>query len=156
MNTAEALDKAKTLLSEWAQETKSPEPRRLDVSLSLDHFLQSIEALTQARWGYLAAITGLDLSPAANEFEVLYHFCEGAAVLTLRVHIPRDSARLPTVCGIIPHASLFERELREMYGIQVGDIPETDHVYLPEDWPPQTYPLRKDFHVSQPTSGENQ
>jgi Ni,Fe-hydrogenase III component G len=46
---------------------------------------------------------------------------------------------------IIPGAEVFERELREMFGITVLGLPTTEHLYLPDDWPALTYPLRKEF-----------
>jgi Ni,Fe-hydrogenase III component G len=77
--------------------------------------------------------------------EVLYQFCEGAAVLTLRVMIDRESAVIPTVCCLIPSASFFERELGEMFGITIEGTPNTERLFLPDEWPVGVYPLRKDF-----------
>ncbi len=97
-------------------------------------------------WGYLASIIGVDLGVEAGQFEVLYVFCAGAAVLTLAVKIPRATAVIPSVCGIIPSASFFERELSEMFGITIT-TPNPDRLFLPEEWPHNAYPLRKDFEA---------
>jgi Ni,Fe-hydrogenase III component G len=32
-----------------------------------------------------------------------------------------------------------------MFGITVLGLPTTEHLYLPDDWPALTYPLRKEF-----------
>ncbi|MBK8901102.1 MAG: nickel-dependent hydrogenase large subunit [Anaerolineaceae bacterium] len=35
-----------------------------------------------------------------------------------------------------------------MFGITVTDTPHTEHLFLPDDWPAEVYPLRKDFDAS--------
>ena len=35
-------------------------------------------------------------------------------MVTLRVSVPYDAARIPSICHLIPSATLFERELGEM------------------------------------------
>ncbi|MBI5668582.1 MAG: NADH-quinone oxidoreductase subunit C [Chloroflexi bacterium] len=140
----ERLQAAQQVLASWAGDTQSPEPNRLDVGVAAQNLIAAIEALIGARWGYLSAITGLDLGVEAGQIEVLYHFCEGAAVLTLRVATPRASASVPSVCPLIPSASVFERELVEMMGIQVVGTPDNSRLFLADDWPDDVYPLRKD------------
>ncbi|HEX6383524.1 MAG TPA: NADH-quinone oxidoreductase subunit C [Anaerolineae bacterium] len=139
------LPVAEALLAEWATATATPTPNRLDVSLVANDLVAAVEALVGAQWGYLAAITGLDLGVEAGELEALYHFCAGADVVTLRVRVARDAAVVPSICAIIPSASFFERELMEMLGITVGGTPNTDRLFLPDEWPDGVYPLRKDF-----------
>jgi Ni,Fe-hydrogenase III component G len=39
------------------------------------------------------------------------------------VRIPRDNAAIPSVCGFIPAATFFERELGEMFGVNVMGTP---------------------------------
>lgn len=148
MSTETLLDQAQQLLAPWTQETHNPEPNRLDVVLDAAYLAAATQALLDTRWGYLAAITGLDPGPETGELEVLYHFCSGAAVVTLRARIPRDDAKIPTVCHICPSASPFERELSEMFGITVTGTPDPTRLFLPDDWPEGVYPLRKDASLS--------
>ena len=147
MDGDSALQVAGALLTPWAQDVKLPEPNRLDASVEMSDLVAATAALTEARWGYLTAITGLDLGVEAGAIEVLYHFCAGAAVVTLRVRTPRAAPSAPSICSIIPSAGLFERELSEMFGVTVVGIPNPDRLYLPDDWPAGVYPLRKDFDM---------
>jgi Ni,Fe-hydrogenase III component G len=150
MNTEEALSIASQLVEDWVwtTETNHPEPNRLDVKLTkVEDLIPITVALRVKRLGYLAAISGLDLGPEVGELEVLYHFCTAAAVVTLRVRLPRENPRVPTLCKVIPSAEPFERELSEMFGITVEDLPNPMRLYLPDDWPEGKYPLRKDFDV---------
>jgi ech hydrogenase subunit E len=149
MTTEEALDKANHLLEPWARETVVPENGRMDVILGASDLPAAVAELHQAPWGHLTSITGLDPGVDAGRLEVLYHFRRGPAVLGLRVHVPRDGACIPTICDVIPSASFFERELREMFGIEVQGTPHPERLFLPDDWPEGVYPLRKDFSPNQ-------
>jgi Ni,Fe-hydrogenase III component G len=131
-------------LSPWTRESRTPEPNRLDVTVESRDLPSAVRALDEAGWGYLAGITGLDQGVEPDIIEVLYHFCEGAAVVTIRVHTPRECASVPTICDIIPSATLYERELAEMLGVEVQGMDYRVHLFLPDDWPPDVYPLRKD------------
>jgi ech hydrogenase subunit E len=67
----------------------------------------------------------------------------------LRVRTRRDSASLPSICGIIPSASFLEREMGEMFGVEVVGMPHHGKLFLADDWPEGVYPLRKDFDPEQ-------
>lgn len=140
----EKLQAARDILASWAGEIQTPEPNRLDVPVTAENLIAAVTALDAARWGYLSAITGLDLGVEAGQIEVLYHFCEGAAVVTLRVATLRAESSVPSVCPVIPSGSIFERELVEMMGIDVVGTPDRGRLFLAEDWPDGVYPLRKD------------
>ena len=145
MNTEQALDQAAGLLTPWAAEMARPEPYRLDAVVTRENLLNAVKAIREARWGYMTTITGLDLGVEAGQLEALYHFCLNAAVVTLRVRIPRDDAQVPSLCELIPSATLPEREFSELLGVTVVNTPDPSHLFLPDDWPDDTYPLRKDF-----------
>ncbi|MEP7359718.1 MAG: NADH-quinone oxidoreductase subunit C [Anaerolineales bacterium] len=151
MTTNEALLLASRLLKPTGGTESRPEANRLDLSLPVDKLLEAAAALRAAQWGYLAAITGLDGGAPAGELEVLYHFCEGAAVVTLRVSVPRTQPIVPSLAALAPSAGLYERELSEMLGVTVSDSPNTDRLYLPDDWPADVYPLRKDAVLASPS-----
>ena len=76
---------------------------------------------------------------------MLYHFCRGAAIITLRVSVPYEAATVPTICGVISSATLYERELSELFGIVVEGTPDPRRLVLADDWPDGVYPLRKSF-----------
>lgn len=148
MTTEEILVLAESIVKswDWATEVSRPRPDRLDVNIKvLKELVPIIVGLRVKRLGYLSAIVGMDLGREKNELEVLYYFCPESAVITLRVRIPRDAATLPSVSDVIPSAEVFERELREMFGIEITGLRTTEHLYLPDDWPADVYPLRRDF-----------
>jgi ech hydrogenase subunit E len=107
--------------------------------------------LHNAHWGYLSAITGTDLGVEAGQMEALYHFCNGAAITTLRIRSPRVEPALATIEDIIPPATFFERELHEMLGFQIASTRSNDRLFIADDWPEDVFPLRADFSVEQAT-----
>jgi Ni,Fe-hydrogenase III component G len=146
------LEFAENLLAPWAARMNRPEDNRLDVYLERDKFKAAAQAVYGSGWGYLAAITGLDLPPVPEDgvepeghIEVLYHFCQNAAVLTLRIRLPYADPTIETVCDLSPSATLYERELMELFGVEITGTPNTDRLVLPDDWPDGVYPLRKSF-----------
>ncbi len=158
MDTEKALNQAASLLAPLGIATSRPAAERLDAAVRAEDLHAAAASLHFARWGYLSAITGLDLpaprpkagapAPAetvGDQIEVLYHFCEGAAVATLRVKVPYSQPQVPSLCDIIPSAALYERELEEMLGVVVEGTPLKDPLLLPDDWPANVYPLRKSF-----------
>ena len=144
--TDPALGRAETILARWAPVASRPEPNRLDVPVPAEDVAQAAQALGRERWGYLAAITGLDHGPEADRLEALYHFCSGAAVLTLRALLPRHGGTVPSVAETFPLAMFFERELSEMFGVTVAGTPDPSRLFLPDDWPTGVYPLLKDVN----------
>lgn len=160
METETALQQAETMLAPLAQAVTRPAANRLDAVLEAGKLDQAITALHQANWGYLSAITGVDNPAPAVEgepageghIEVLYHISEGAAIVTLRVTVPYSKAIVPSVCKVYPFASLYERELIEMFGVTVEGTPDSSRLLLPDSWPEGVYPLRKSFTgINSPT-----
>ena len=136
---------AERLLEDHAGAFTRPEPNRLDAVVEPGSLVRAARMLVNTAWGYLAAVTGLDLGVEAGEFEVLYHFCAGEAVVTLRVRVPRTDGAVPSLWEVVPSAGFYERELAEMFGIIVAGMPDDSHLFLPDQWPEGAYPLRKDF-----------
>lgn len=167
MDVQQNLLKAEHLLQPFTVGAASHAPGRVDAVVQREDLLAAVKALVEARWGYLSAITGLDhpwpkpakpapaagdaaaaaatAGPVEDRLEALYQFVSGAAVATLRVSVPYHDTRLPTICPVIPSATLYERELQEMFGFVIEGTPDPGRLLLPDDWPDGVYPLRKAF-----------
>ncbi len=150
MNIEQTLKTAEELLVGWNKEATHPESNRLDILVTADDLRPAVTALHDSRWGYLSAITGVDLGVDSGQLEALYHFCNGPAITTLKVHVPRtEDAILPTIEDIIPPATFFERELWETVGFKITGAKSMERLFIPDDWPEGVYPLRADFKVEQ-------
>jgi NADH:ubiquinone oxidoreductase subunit C len=166
--TEELIQNGRQIVQQWIVSENTPEAGRLDVSIKPEDIKPCVKALVEAKWGYLSAITTLDhpeyttaegstekvILPDKGSIELLYHFCESAAVLTLRVMLPYENAKMDSICEIIPSATLYEREAIELIGVELVGTPTVDHLLLPDDWPANVYPLRKAFTGLDKVKGE--
>lgn len=103
--------------------------------------------MTKHDMGFLTFITGVDNH---KELEVLYHISEGDfpklyCTVNFRLRVPYSEARVPTITHLIPGALWYERELQSFFGVKVEGIPDDRPIFLPEDWPAEVYPLRKEY-----------
>jgi NADH:ubiquinone oxidoreductase subunit C len=146
------MQQAQDLLQPYTERVEHPEPDRLDVYIMAEQIAEAVGALVaaeeQAGHWHLITITGLDIPQTEHvdgQVELLYHFCQKAMILTLRARVDYGSPTAPSICGVIPAATLYEREVIEMFGVIFDGTPSRDRLLLPDDWPDWVYPLRKSF-----------
>ena len=77
--------------------------------------------------------------------ELVYHLWSYAHThaFVLKVHLPREDARVPTVEGVWGVANWHEREAYDLFGIVFEGHSDLRRILLPDDW--TGYPLRKDW-----------
>ncbi len=67
----------------------------------------------------------------------------------VRLNIDGKSPKFPSLAKEIYSASLFEREIKEMFGIEPTGNPDLRRLKLHDEvWPDNNFPLRKDFKLS--------
>jgi NADH-quinone oxidoreductase subunit C len=98
-----------------------------------------------------------DLAPVSPRFHAVYHlaclgpvFAQAAGAaeprrLRLKVRVPDEDVRLPSLTPIWPAAGWPEREMYDLFGVMFDDHPDLRRILMPDDW--QGYPLRKDYPV---------
>jgi NADH-quinone oxidoreductase subunit C len=93
----------------------------------------------------LSCVTGIDNGPEAKTLEVIYHLYSIPfnRSLALKVILPRDNPRVPSLASVWKSANWLERETYDMYGIVFEDHPDLRRILMPADW--EGYPLRKDY-----------
>ena len=64
--------------------------------------------------------------------------------LGLRLMLPRDGATMESIHDIWPTAATYQRELREMFGIDFPDSPGVNDEFILEGWT-DIPPYRRDF-----------
>jgi len=128
-------------------EVKFPIARKGFVLIKTEKLLDAISyMINELNYRHLITITGIDLIKE-NYFEVIYHLNDGINTLSLRVRTPRDSPKVPTITNIIPGATLYEREIHELFGIVAEGHPKLEKLLLSEGWPEDVHPLRKDLSL---------
>lgn len=118
-------------------------PRRIFVDVPVENFKQVFDfAVNVLGFKALTAITGLDETAT---LAAMYHLASAGTLLNVRTRVPRDNPKLDTVSKIFPNADIFERELIDLFGIQVQGLVEGPRYPLTDDWPKDEFPLRKDW-----------
>jgi NADH:ubiquinone oxidoreductase subunit C len=129
-------------LSDVIAASNEREDGRLEFILGdRDNLGAAVRTLRDAGITHLITITGVD---SDEQVEVLYHFLkygeyddgdlsEGVE-LTLRAIVPDDDPTIGTISDQIPAASLYERELMDMLGVEVTGHPNPEKLLLPDDY----------------------
>ena len=100
-------------------------------------------AINQGRFCILCTITGLD---QGDTLGVIYHLArESGVTLSLATSLPKAKPVLQSISDRFPAAEMYERELVDLLGVQVVGLPEGPRYPLPDGWPANQYPLRKDW-----------
>jgi len=85
-----------------------------------------------------------------NIIELNYHFALGYGgrleeyVITFKVNLPKNDLKIDSIAGIFPAVIYSEREIQEMMGVVVKNIPDGRHMFLTKDFPSGVYPWRRD------------
>jgi Ni,Fe-hydrogenase III component G len=154
METIKLLESGKLFLEKWIESSSSPDEYRLDICVLSENIKPVVQSLVENRWGYLITITGLDIPPVYDQdnneiqpgqLEALYHFANDAAIITIRVKVPYSNPQIDSICDLIPSATIYEREVIELFGFDLLNTPNSEKLILPDSWPDGVYPLRKSF-----------
>ena len=91
---------------------------------------------------YLSDLHSID---GESMMAVVYHlFRPGTAFeVTVRAITPRSRPSVPSAMPLWHGAWWPEREVMEMYGIEIAGHPDPRKLLLPDDW--QGFPMRKDY-----------
>lgn len=139
----EIIEKLQQFLREDMLETKVPRDRRVFVSIKPEALKKAVGFLVNnLEFKHLSTISGSDLG---EELELIYHLAyKGSIELSLRIIIPESNPVVPTITDSIPGAILYEREVHDMLGVVFEGHLDLSPLILPEGWPQNVYPLRKE------------
>lgn len=85
-----------------------------------------------------------------DRFELVYALSSPARHhgATLKVPVPKDDARVPSVVEVWVGADWHEREAYDLFGIVFDGHPDLRRILMSEDW--KGHPLRKDYVYEDP------
>jgi NADH:ubiquinone oxidoreductase subunit C len=138
----------KTLIEENLPEVivEVSREHRIMVYTPFENLLATLQFLCDQGVTHVSTITGVD-KIQDNRFELLYHLYWEQNEITVRIEVDRDKPIVPTVSALLPGVVVYEREIQDMFGIRVTDIPDRRRLLLCDEWPEGEYPLRKDYNV---------
>ncbi len=105
----------------------------------------------ELKFDYLNCLSGVDYGKGI--LGVVYHISSITHKhnLTLKVEVPIDNPKIPSVEKIWKTANWHEREAYDLFGIIFDDHSDLRRILLPEDW--EGYPLRKDYKTPETYHG---
>ncbi len=105
-----------------------------------------LEAEPELAFDNLMCLSAVDYpKETPPRMEVVYHLLSYAHAqqFVVKVHLPREDPRLPTVEGTWGVANWHEREAYDLFGIVFEGHSDLRRILLPDDW--EGHPLRKDW-----------
>ncbi|GAB6053952.1 hypothetical protein JCM17960_27720 [Magnetospira thiophila] len=110
-------------------------------------YLRSLLLHLRDREGFthLVLLTAVDWLEE-DQFQLTYLLCNRKARrdIGVRLMIPRDNASMDGIHDIWPTAATYQRELREMFGIDFPGSPRVNEEFILEGWTGMP-PYRRDF-----------
>jgi len=118
------------------------------IKVEADFLVPFASALYSYGFNCLQCQGGYDSGPGCDLVS-FYHLikiednCLKPMEVRLKVFLPRENPKVPSVYWIWKGADWQERETFDMYGIVYEGHPGLKRILMPEDW--VGYPLRKDY-----------
>jgi NADH-quinone oxidoreductase subunit C len=92
---------------------------------------------------FLSSVTATDHPGRVPRYWVVYELAsiERGHRLRVKVGVPGEDARIPSVVGLYPTANWHEREVFDLFGVAFESHPDLTRILLPDGW--DGHPLRK-------------
>lgn len=97
----------------------------------------------------LISMFASDEKPLCGNYAVYYVFADRAQAILLTVKTLVDPSKMEivSITGKIPAASLYEREIKDLFGIIPVGHPNDKRLVFHSNWPEGEFPLRKEFDI---------
>ncbi|MGE5246427.1 MAG: NADH-quinone oxidoreductase subunit C [Betaproteobacteria bacterium] len=102
-----------------------------------------------AAFDFCSDATATDWPPRAERFDIIY--CLYSTRHRHRVRLKARAAEhqpVPSLTALWPAADWLEREIWDMFGVNLTGHPDRRRILMPEDW--QGHPQRKDYPLEGP------
>ena len=107
-------------------------------------------AVELREWGFpLIQLTATDERGIHGHFRLFYTFANDNEkfLIVVSVSIAETEPSFPSITSEVPAAHWYEREIRDLFGLDPIGHPDKRCLAVHEDWPEGLYPLRKDFSL---------
>ncbi|OGR80110.1 MAG: hypothetical protein A3I11_04890 [Elusimicrobia bacterium RIFCSPLOWO2_02_FULL_39_32] len=117
----------------------------------LDEIPFIIKRLLEMEGARLVFIGATDDRKNSKSFGLQYLFSidKESLLILLRSKVPDHTPKFPSIAVPVTAAAAFEQEISEFFGMIPQGHPNLKNLLLHEDWPSETFPLRKDFDPNQ-------
>ncbi len=122
-------------------------PNQVTLTIKTNMLPDVVSYLYYTHDGWLPLVFGNDERAIHGSYAVYYVLSMEGAVktfITIKALVDPVALEFPSVTPKVPAAVWGERELFDMYGLKAVGLPDQRRLVLPDDWPDDLHPLRKD------------
>lgn len=82
-----------------------------------------------------------------GKYAIYYLFADqkDGQLLIIKTFHEQDNMSFKSICSVVHAAALYEREIKDMFGLIPVDHPDPRRLVFHSNWPEDQFPLRKDF-----------
>ncbi|MDO5844395.1 MAG: NADH-quinone oxidoreductase subunit C [Methanocorpusculum sp.] len=131
--------------------TKKRENKNILITISRDVVHKAAEELMKISYPHLSCISGYDKGADSADLRIQYIFTiyggvpRNETLVIFSLDLPKNDAVLPTLTDLMEGTAFTEHEKEEYLGIKIDGLAKAEHkFFLPQDFPENVYPLRKD------------
>ncbi|TJW11408.1 hydrogenase large subunit [Parvibacter caecicola] len=120
---------------------------QVTITVPTDMLPDVVEFLYYGRGGWLPNMVTNDERPINGSYALYYLLSmeeSDPGFVVVRAEVDPDSMEYPSVTPRVPACVWSEREAFDMFGLRAQGLPDERRLVLPDDWPSNLYPLRKD------------
>lgn len=120
---------------------------QVTVTVPKDMLPDVVEFLYYGRGGWLPNMVANDERPINGNYALYYLLSmeeSDPGFVTVRAEVDPQSMEYPSVTPRVPACVWNEREAFDLFGLRAQGLPDERRLVLPDDWPADLYPLRKD------------
>ena len=120
---------------------------QVTLTVDLNTLPEIVETLYYKHDGWLQTMAANDERRLNGHYALYYILSMEGPVkchVVIRGLVPPNRPEFPSVTPRVPAAVWAEREARDMFGLEPVGTPDARRLVLPDDWPDDLYPLRKD------------
>ena len=130
------------------EDAHAPQPNELYLPVQAELAGALCSTFYKKHQGRLAGVFAEDARAGHQVFFVYHLYALDAihAFVLVRVPVPAHQAELVSLTDAVPAANWQEREIQDLFGIQLVGHPNPRRCVLHDDWP-EVFPLRKDFDL---------
>ena len=140
-----------TVIKTRTEGQKKRENTNIWITIRRDAVHDAVRELMKIWYPHLSCIAGYDKGESSPDLRIQYIFSIYGGVagteymVIFSLDLPKADAHLPTITDLLEGAAFTEREKTEYLGVTIdGLAPAAHRFFLPQDFPDDVYPLRKD------------
>ncbi len=125
--------------------------RRIFARTARENIVETTRILFKDLGMRFVIATGTD---TPRGIDILYHFSPDRhnMLVNVRVLIPKDDCVIDSITPVVTGAAWIETEIHEMLGVSFRNHPGPERLLLPDDWPDDLHPLRRDSEDTKSTA----